>query len=99
MITDETGFWYVTTKAMKTHYFDEELQEEVELPEPEYSPEVKPSNQGYCAWYGEIDGVVYVVIRTAKPIEGIEAIPNVSVEAVLQVAGQKIKPSVKVQGR
>ena len=50
---------------------------------------------GAAAWYAEINGTMYCVIRTAEPIVGIETSTAVSVAAIVGSA----KPRARIGGQ
>lgn len=77
------GYWYVV-KA--------ESNAETGAIEPGSVPGV-----GWCAWYAEINGVVYAAVRTPKPVTGLNTV-DVSVADVLAQSGYSVKPFGRIKG-
>lgn len=51
---------------------------------------------GWCAWYGEVDGTEYAVVRFADPVQ-IPTAVNVPVSGVVKGYGKK--PFGRIRGR
>ena len=80
----DNGFWYVTLAVIET--------------EPSGATSIRPANVpgiGWNAWYGEINGTLYAVIKTPEIVYGVQTAP-VSVSQVLHAAGFNRKPFGKV---
>lgn len=77
------GYWYVLEA----------------VPHPDDGEGLSPGEvpSGWCAWYREIDGTDYVVIRTPDPIEGVDNISDILPAAVL--SDQVSRPRGRVGGR
>lgn len=52
---------------------------------------------GWCAWYGEIDGIVYAAVRCPAPISGVNTATQ-AVAAVLAAAGYSERPRGRIGG-
>ena len=79
----DRGYWYVVEMV---------VNEEDSGRTPGEIPGI-----GWCAWYGTIDGVDYVAVRTPEPVVGVETV-DISVQAVLDAAGYTGKPYGRIGG-
>jgi len=77
------GYWYVVEA----------------VPDPDIGGQT-PGNipgKGWCAWYGEIDGVMYAAVRCPEPVTGVNTAPA-AVSAVLAAAGYSERPRGRIGG-
>lgn len=77
------GYWYVTEAVP-----DAELGGQ--------TPGVIPG-AGWCAWYGEIGGVVYAAVRTPESVSGVNTASH-AVSDVLAAAGYSDRPRGRIGG-